>query len=129
MAIKTEHHADHDRLILEFGGTTAPGHTIKYVSEVREDPSDRPVTLTGTAFLQIVLDGGTLDTSPRESDPNKVERYAGPRRLSPDLPLIKEVAVTGDFEAHLSFGVGLSRKADFKVQTLTAPARVVIQFR
>jgi hypothetical protein len=127
-AIRTGRHSDHDRLVFEFGGSNAPEHRLRYVDQVREDPSDRPVTLQGTAFLQVVFDGATLDTSASESDPSKAQRYHGPVRLTPGLPLVKDVAVAGDFERVLSFGVGLARPAGLRVQTLTAPARVVIDF-
>jgi hypothetical protein len=41
-------------------------------------------------------------------------------------PVVAEVAVAGDFEAVLSFGIGLNRPATFRVHTLTRPSRVVI---
>jgi hypothetical protein len=127
-AVRTGRHRDHDRLVFEFGGSDAPVHRLRYVDQVREDPSDRPVALQGTAFLQVVFDGATLDTSPSESDPSKAQRYHGPVRLTPGLPLVKNVAVAGDFERVLSFGVGLARPVGLRVQILTAPTRVVIDF-
>src|SRR6266536_663792 len=66
----------------------------------------------------------TWPSSPRPSTPLRGK----PTRLTPGLPLLKEVAVAGDFEGVLSFGVGLARPAGLRVQTLTAPARVVIDF-
>jgi hypothetical protein len=127
-AVRAGRHTDFDRLVLQFGGSSAPTHLLRYVDQVHEDPSDRAVALRGTAFLQVVLHGATLDTSPRESDQSKAQRYNGPSRVTPDLPLVKEVAVVGDFEGVLSFGVGLARPAGLRVQVLTAPARVVIDF-
>jgi hypothetical protein len=53
------------------------------------------------------------------------ERDQGSSRLTPRLPLLRNVAVAGDFESVLSFGVALSRPAGIRVLTLTAPARVV----
>jgi hypothetical protein len=127
-AIRTGRHTDYDRLVLEFGGSSAPTHRMRYVDQVHQDPSDRQVPLRGTAFLQVVIHDATLDTSPRESDQSKAQRYHGPSRLTPGLPLVKDVAVAGDFEGVLSFGVGLARPAGLRVQTLTAPARLVIDF-
>lgn len=126
VAVHTYQHADHDQLVFEFGGTEAPTHRIKYVDQLHADPSDKVIPLLGTAFLQVVLDGGTLDTSPRESDPGIAQRYDGPTRFTPDLPLIKEVTVAGDFEGVLIFGVGLARPAEFHAEALTSPARVAI---
>jgi hypothetical protein len=127
--VRTASHADHDRLVFQFHGASAPrAHLDGYVEQVTEDPSDRPVALAGQAFLRVVFTGARLDTAPIESDPAKVRRYTGPRRLTPGLPLLKELAVAGDFEAVLSWGVGLDRPAAITVQALTGPARVVIDF-
>jgi hypothetical protein len=128
-AIRTGRHRGYDRLVLQFTGTNPPAHRIRYVDEVRADPSDRPVTLRGRAALHVVLEGATLDTAPREPDPSKAQRYRGPARVTPGLPLLKDVAVAGDFEGVLSFGVGLARPAGLRVLTLTGPARLVIDFR
>ncbi len=38
-------------------------------------------------------------------------RYAEPTRLTPRYPVLQELAVSGDFEAVLSFGLGLSAVA------------------
>lgn len=129
VSIKAEHQGDHDLLTFEFGGSVAPTCRINRIDQLHANPSDRIIPLQGTAFLELVFHGGTLDTSPRESDPSKVERYLGPSRLTPGLPLVKEVVVAGDFEAVLSFGVGLAETADFDVETLASPPRVVITLR
>jgi len=122
-------HPGYDRLVLEFGGEKAPPHQMRFVDEVRQDPSDMLVPLRGTRFLLIVFDGATLDTTRWEMDAGKSRRYTGPDRISPDLALLKQVAIAGDFEAVLSFGVGLSRDVKLDVQVLSAPARLVIDFR
>jgi hypothetical protein len=125
--IDTERHADHDRILFSFHGRTAPNvRALRYVDAVTEDPSDRPVPLTGQAFVLLVFDGARLDTAAVESDPAKALRYAGPRRLTPRYPVLRELAVAGDFEAMLSFGVGLARPAGLGVRTQTDPARVVL---
>jgi hypothetical protein len=122
-------HPGFERLVFEFGGDKAPPHRIRAVTEVREDPSDKLIPLQGKRFLVVVFDGATLDTMLWESDPGKARRYTGPKRITPDLPLLKEVAVAGNFEAVLSFGVGLSGQATMDVQELTSPARLVIDLR
>ncbi len=59
--------------------------------------------MLGDVFVALVFDGGRLDTAPTENDPTKVVRYAGPTRLTPRHPILQELAVSGDFEAVLSF--------------------------
>jgi hypothetical protein len=126
--IRAARHAGYDRLVFEFGGSTPPAHRIRYVGAVHADPSDRPVPLLGRAFLQVTVQDATLDTAPREPDPSKARRYTGPRRITPRLPLLREVAVAGDFEGVVTFGVGLDHPAGITISTLTTPARLVIDF-
>ncbi len=127
-AIRTGRHPGYDRLVFEFGGTTAPAHAIRYVDKVTTDPADKPVPLRGSAFLYVVVHGGTLDTTPRVADPSQGQRYTGPTRVTPLLPMLSEAAVAGDFESVLSFGVGVTRPTGITVSTLTAPARLVVDF-
>jgi hypothetical protein len=121
-------HPGYDRLVFEFGGDKPPPHKTQVVSEVRHDPSDKLIPLQGKRFLYVVFDPARLDTTPVDG-PDKARRYTGPDRITPDLSLLKEVAIAGDFEAVLSFGVGLSGETTFEVQELTSPARLVIDFR
>ena len=119
-ALTVQHLADRDRVVFQFHGRgTTPAPRINYVDKVTEDPSDRPVSLLGTAFLTVVFQNARLNTAPIESDPNKIVRYDGPNRLTPKFPLLRELAVSGDFEAVLSFGLGLSHRAEIHT---TAPA-------
>ena len=124
-AIRFGRHSGYDRVVFEFAGPT-PAYAVKYVDQVRQDPSDRPVPLKGTAFLSVVMQGGTLDTTPQVDDPAQAKSYEGPRRTQPDLSAVEEIAAAGDFEAVLSFGVGLDNRAPFRVLRLRDPARIVI---
>ena len=54
-----------------------PAYDVKYVDQVRQDPSDRPVELQGTAFLSVVMQGGTLDTTLQVDDPAEAQSYKG----------------------------------------------------
>ncbi len=111
--VRAARHPDHDRLVFQFSGPTAPQtHIDGYLDRVTEDPSDRPVPLAGHAFLRVVFTGARFET--------------GPRRITPGLPLLKDVAFAGDFEAVLSWGVGLDRPAGVTVLTLSDPARVAV---
>ncbi len=53
--------------------------------------------------------------------------YRGPSRVRPSgTPAVVEVVEVGDFEAVLRWVVGSRRRVPFKVTTLTAPSRVVV---
>jgi hypothetical protein len=118
--IRAGRHGGYERLVLEF---TAPYGTAKvgYVPVVREDPSDRVVALQGRSFLVIAIQGAVAGYAATPITP-----YAGPSTLTPGYPTLRQASISGDFEAVLSFGVGLSRTAGFRVQRLTAPDRLVL---
>jgi hypothetical protein len=107
-AISTRHDADHDEVVFQFYGRQLPTAVIRYVDQVTVDPSDKPVALIGRAFVNVAFHGARLDTAPIESDPSQARRYSGPSRLTPRYALLQELAISGDFEAVLSFGIGLS---------------------
>ena len=58
--------------------------------------------------------------------------YKGPKRIDgagAGTSVVQELVRTGDFEAVLSWAIGLSDKVDFRVQTATSPARLIVDFR
>jgi hypothetical protein len=118
--IRTAQHGTYERLVLEF---TAPYGVVKarYVPVVRADPSYRLVHLAGRAFLEIVLQQAVATYAATPITP-----YAGPSTVTPGYPTLRQVSISGDFESVLSFGVGLSRTAGFRLQRLTAPDRLVL---
>jgi hypothetical protein len=119
-AIRTGRHGAYERLVLEF---TAPfGEAkVRYVSVVREDASDRVVPLRGRSFLQIVVHRAVARYAATPITP-----YAGPCTVTPGYPTIRQVSISGDFERVLSFGIGLSRTAGFRVARLDSPDRLVV---
>jgi hypothetical protein len=127
-AMRTGHHATFDRVVFEFCGSRVPAHQLRYVNEIVHDPSGLPLPLHGPAFVRVVFDGGTTTTAPIAPDPTTAPRYTGPSRLTPNHALLKEVAIAGDFERVLSFGIGIEHATGLHVQTLTAPARLVVDF-
>jgi hypothetical protein len=58
--------------------------------------------------------------------------YKGPRRLAGSTAgtsVVQELVRTGDFEAVLTWAVGVSDKVDFLVRTATSPPRLIVDFR
>ena len=124
-SIRVASHPGYDRVVFEFHGSP-PTHRAVYVDRVTRDGSGALVPLRGNAFLQLTLHGATMDNSFQVTDPSRVMRYDGPRRLTPRLPLVQDIAEAGDFEADLTFGLGLTREAPVRVSVLTDPTRVVV---
>jgi len=55
-------------------------------------------------------------------------KSTAPNNINLKLPLVKQIVSAGDFEAVVTYGIGLSRKADTRILTLGNPLRVVIDF-
>lgn len=119
-------HSGFDRVVLEFADDV-PGYTVKYVElPVIEDGSGDSVDLPDAeTAVQIVL------TPASGWDMEKGEpTYTGPKTVTNDKAAeITGVVNSGDFEAILSWAVGLRSEVPFKVATLDNPARLVVDFR
>jgi hypothetical protein len=55
--------------------------------------------------------------------------YAGPARVGGDTAVVREVVRTGDFEATLTWVVGLEHRVDFRADRLGEPSRLILDFR
>ena len=119
--VRTGRHDGYERVVLVFGGAFGSVRA-GYVPAVHEDPSDMIVSLRGSAFLQVTLQGALA----RYAAAPLPTPYAGPDTLTPGYPTLKQVSLSGDFEAVLSLGVGLDRVAGFRIQRLRSPDRLVI---
>jgi hypothetical protein len=110
-------HATFDRLTIT-SRPGAPPYDVRYVARVVGDPSGLPVPLLGTARILVVLHDARAHT------PAGVTLV--PSTLTPLCPNLRQVKRAGDFEGVVSLGLGLSRRAGFRVFRLTAPARTVV---
>jgi len=116
--VRAGRHPGFDRVVFEFQGAV-PEHHVRYVGQLVEDGSGAPVSVAGSADLEVVFQGANAheeDGTPSVS----------PRRFSPGLAAVKEVAQIGDFEAVVSYGIGLDRRRPLTVSTLSGPSRLVI---
>jgi hypothetical protein len=114
-------HTGYDRVVFEFRGPV-PEHRIGYVDQLVQDGSGDPVSVAGAADLEVVFEGANAhneDGSPTIS----------PRRFSPGLTAVKEVAQVGDFEAMVSYGIGIDRRRPLEISTLAGPSRLVVDVR
>jgi hypothetical protein len=116
--VRAGRHPGFDRVVFQFRGAV-PQHRIRYVDQLVQDGSGNPVSVAGAADLEVVFHGANAhnqDGSPSVS----------PRRFSPGLPAVKEIAQVGDFEAVVSYGIGIDYRRSIKVSTLSGPSRLVI---
>jgi len=123
VAIRAAHHPEaarmYDRVVFEFSGPV-PLLRIEYVKELIGDGSGLPITIDGHAILLVQL-------TPAQAH-DDTGQASVPARMKPNLPLVKEIVCSGDFEAVVTYGIGLGRKADTRILTMNTPNRLVIDF-
>ncbi|WP_169951247.1 GerMN domain-containing protein [Microbispora sp. H11081] len=120
--VRASHHPGLDRVVFEFRGPLPARRSAGYVSRLIADGSGRTVQVAGDAILGLRFGGAAgHDQSGRPT--------YGPSRQTFALPGVIQVVNAGDFEAELTFGIGLARKSSYRVYTLTRPSRVVVDVR
>jgi hypothetical protein len=121
VGIRAAHHPEetpkYDRIVFDFNGPV-PLFQVQYVKQLFGDGSGLPITIAGRAILHVSFSGTQAHTDSGEP--------TAPNRVKLNLPVIKEVAGAGDFEAVVTYGIGLSKKAEIRVITLADKSRVVI---
>jgi hypothetical protein len=118
-------HEGYDRVVFQFRDGL-PGYRVEYAEPpLHEDGSGNVVELDGNAFVVVRMEPASgFDLTVPEG---KLV-YTGPRRLpGPGTPVL-EVVRTGDFEAVLTWAVGLEARVPYRVLTLENPARIVVDF-
>jgi hypothetical protein len=118
--IRTGLNTDFDRVVLDMSG---PRPTVSYqwTDELIQDPSGEIVWLTGADFVDVHLNPAAAHDEAGNST------YTGPQKFrTRNLHNVMAVAVTGDFEAVLSIGLGTRYRSWVRVFTLDSPTRVVI---
>jgi hypothetical protein len=119
-------HPGYDRVVFGFRTGGLPGYRVEYVQPpLKEDGSGNPVSVAGNAFVVVRMEPASgFDVS--SGDGALV--YKGPKRL-PGASVVKDVVRTGDFEAVLSWAIGLEAKVPFRVTTATSPSRLIVDFK
>ena len=120
-------HEGFDRVVFQFRGEGLPSYRIQYTEPpFAEDGSGNPVEVNGNAFVTVRMEpasGFDLNTGEGELV------YKGPKRLEGAGSIVKEVVRTGDFEAVLSWVIGLDAKVPFLVTRTESPSRLIVDFR
>ena len=128
-AIRIAHNPGFDRLVFEFGPSTAPG--------VYGMPPYRvavATSLSGASGQSVPIDGNALfgvrfQNASTVNPSTGAKTYAGATSLRPTTtPLIKEVRLVEDFERVMTWGIGLARLQCPTLLMLGSPVRLVLDF-
>ncbi|MFB9683832.1 AMIN-like domain-containing (lipo)protein [Amycolatopsis plumensis] len=120
--IRTGLNPGFDRIVLDLSAGTVPGNlNYQLVDELTADPSGEIVWLTGEYFINV-------SAFPLVAhDANGNPTYTGLQKFrTRNLTNVMAIALTGDFEAQTSIGIGVRTRTAVNVFTLTGPNRVVI---
>src|SRR2546423_4277973 len=127
VAVRVAHQPGFDRLVFEFGQSTAPGpfgmpaYAVEAANSL-SGPSGQPVTITGNALF------GARFQNASTQNPNGTPSYTGSNDLKPTTSLIKEAKIVEDFERVLLWGIGLDHLACPTMLELAGPFRLVVDF-
>ena len=122
-------HEGYDRVVFQFQNGL-PGYRVEYVQPpLKEDGSGNPVSVKGNAVLVVRMEPASgFDLNTGEG----VMIYKGAKRIDgagAGASVVQELVRTGDFEAVLSWAIGLADKVDFRVRTATSPSRLIVDLR
>ncbi len=123
-AVRAARQTGFERVVFEFRDGV-PGYRVEYSKRpITQDGSGDDVTVAGGAVLTVRMEpASSFDTdAPGDGAPT----YTGPKRFRPATTTVTELVQTGDFEAVLTWVVGVERELPFKVTVSTNPKPVLI---
>lgn len=117
-------HEGYDRFVLDFVDTGDLADSVGWIDGgPRTDGEGAPIPMDGAAFLEVRVVGFAFWML------EPTEWYDGPDDLSgPSRGLVnvRQATMTGDFEGYVTWHLGADRVAPFRVFTLEAPSRLVV---
>lgn len=118
--IRTGTHPCFERIVIEFEGTgDLPGYWVRYEDPVIDSPRGEPVDMEGDAYL-VISAASWMQTMEGEG-------YSGPHIVEPtNVTHIEQLQLIENFEGMFQWAVGLDEMRPFTVDTLTNPARIVV---
>lgn len=119
---RTGAHTDYDRLVFDLtGGTpyviTTPSADGLYVLPSGDTPY---LTIKGSSYLFIQM--APVDAY----DDAGNSTFTSPRTQTVDLPSLKGVQLTTDFEGYTQFGLTLGSYSRYQISYLPSPSREIV---
>lgn len=121
-------HDTFDRLTFEFRPTPQGPKMPKYQIDpakppFSEDASGQAIQVDGNFFARIIFHGASgFDLAGETPRPT----YTGRKEIKPRFDVLVEAQETGDFEATLSWVLGMSRSSCWTARELEDPLRLVV---
>lgn len=119
--VRSARHADFDRVVFEYD--RLPGLHTEYIDRpVRQCGSGNVVRIAGDGWLEVRMQPARAHTD--EGEPTIADR-----ERMPNLPLLSELELTCDFEADVTWVLGVESPNRYRVLELRSPPRVVVDVR
>lgn len=123
--LRAGQHSCYDRLVVDLDHDVA-GYSVDYVNAVHRPGSGAPVSLSGSADLEVIVRAPAYDDRGRAtyapSRPDTAVDVAGFRTF-------RQVALAGSFEGETTVGLGVRARLPMRVFVLDGPgsgSRLVI---
>lgn len=122
-AVRTAKHGNYDRVVFEFAGAELPTYHIEYIDKpVRSCGSGDTVPFAGEGWLEVRFTDAQAHTP--EGEPTIKDR-----QRSPNLPVIKDLKITCDFEAEVTWVAGVASPNKYRVIELKNPTRLAVDIK
>ncbi|HSP77385.1 MAG TPA: hypothetical protein VLQ93_02560 [Myxococcaceae bacterium] len=120
--VRTARNEGFDRVVFEFEGDQVPGYHLEYIdAPAIKCGSGEPTTIAGQGWLEVRM-------QPAQAHANGQVTVAD-RERKPGLPVLKELELTCDFEADVTWVLGVQEPNRYRVMELKEPARLVVDVR
>ena len=117
--VRSARHVGYDRVVFEFS-EGLPNYHVEYVDRpVRKCGSGDPTALAGDAWLEIRFNPANAHDERGAATVNELERQT-------KLGVLLELEQTCDFEAHVTWVLGLASPNRYRVLELSGPSRIAV---
>jgi len=120
--VRTARNEGFDRVVFEFEGDQVPGYHLEYIdAPAIKCGSGDPTTIAGQGLLEVRIQPAQAHANGQVTVSNRE------RKLS--LPVLKELELTCDFEAEVTWVLGVQAPHPYRVMELKEPTRLVVDVR
>jgi hypothetical protein len=112
-----------DRVVFEFDGEM-PNYNVNFEKPPITNYGGDDLKMSGKAFVVVQFH---MVPYPEDADVSKLVLEIPGNKLN--VPLVTEIKNSEWFEGYLSFAIGLRMRKPFRVQQLSNPSRLVIDFK
>ncbi|NUW40899.1 AMIN-like domain-containing (lipo)protein [Nonomuraea rhodomycinica] len=116
--VRAGRHEGFDRVVVDLKGGM-PGYTVRWVDELEQDGSGKPLDLRGHPCLYVLLTPAQAHTD------DGTPTWTGTPLTQP-LGNVSRILRAGDFEGRVSAGIVAGSRTPFRVREYTRPDRLVI---